>query len=254
MKGAYYNEINPQAAECLRGLIKRGLIADGEVDERSILDVSAADISGFRQCHFFAGIGGWSLALRLAGWPDERPVWTGSPPCQPFSIARNNHPGKKGQEDERHLMPFFAGLIGQQRPAVIFGEQVANAIGWGWLDEAFGLLEGSDYACGAAVMPGNAFGAIHERKRVFWVGHTSGEGWPRSDEEGGPKPDGAKFPVYGDPLAGARNALATSDAILLPCDGLSLAVDRGNAHLWGNAIIPEVAAEFIQAFCEATGC
>ena len=32
-----------------------------------------------------AGIAGWSFALRLARWPDTRPVWTGSCPCQPFS-------------------------------------------------------------------------------------------------------------------------------------------------------------------------
>ena len=32
---AYYNEIDPNAAEWLRQLIKFGLVADGEVDERS---------------------------------------------------------------------------------------------------------------------------------------------------------------------------------------------------------------------------
>ena len=78
---AYYNEFDPKAAAWLRELIKRGLIADGVVDERSILDVSADDLVGFTQCHFFAGIGGWSYALRLAGWSDDQPVWTGSPPC-----------------------------------------------------------------------------------------------------------------------------------------------------------------------------
>jgi len=84
---AYYNEIDPFAAEWLRQLIKDGLIADGEVDERSIEDVTPNELAGFTQCHFFAGIGGWSYALRLAGWPDDQPVWTGSCPCQPFSTA-----------------------------------------------------------------------------------------------------------------------------------------------------------------------
>ena len=56
------------------------------------------DIAGYTQCHFFAGIGIWSYALRLAGWPDDRQVWTGSCPCQPFSAAG------KGEafNDERH--------------------------------------------------------------------------------------------------------------------------------------------------------
>lgn len=84
---AYYNEIDPYAAQWLRNLIEAGLIAPGVVDERSIEDVEPRDLVGFTQCHFFAGLGGWSYALRNAGWPDSRPVWTGSCPCQPFSAA-----------------------------------------------------------------------------------------------------------------------------------------------------------------------
>ena len=84
---AYYNEIDPFAAGWLRNLIAAGHIAPGDVDERSIEDVSPDDLARYEQCHFFAGIGGWSYALRLAGWPDDRPVWTGSVPCQPLSSA-----------------------------------------------------------------------------------------------------------------------------------------------------------------------
>jgi len=40
---AYYNEFDKNAAEWLRELIKAGLIANGIVDDRSILDVSASD-------------------------------------------------------------------------------------------------------------------------------------------------------------------------------------------------------------------
>jgi len=72
---AYYNEIDPFAAEWLRSLIDSGLIADGEVDERSIEDVKPYEIKEFTQCHFFAGIGVWSLALRQAGW-DSLPSGT----------------------------------------------------------------------------------------------------------------------------------------------------------------------------------
>src|SRR5512147_3187208 len=99
---AYYNEFDPFAAAWLRELIKAGHIADGDVDERSIVDVQPADLVGFTQCHFFAGIGGWSLALRLAGWPDDRPVWTGSCPCQPFSQAARGRQHRRTDES-RHL-------------------------------------------------------------------------------------------------------------------------------------------------------
>ena len=75
MTRAYYNEHDRFAAAWLRELINAKLIADGDVDERDIQDVQAADLAGYTQCHFFAGIGGWSYALRLAGWPDDRSVW-----------------------------------------------------------------------------------------------------------------------------------------------------------------------------------
>ena len=126
---AYYNEIEPYAAEWLRNLIAEGLIAPGDVDERSIEEVAPDELEGYTQCHFFAGIGGWGHALRLAGWPDERPVWTGSMPCQPLSSAGQ----RRGHADRRHLWPAFFRLIAERRPATLFGEQVASNLGREWL-------------------------------------------------------------------------------------------------------------------------
>jgi DNA (cytosine-5)-methyltransferase 1 len=165
-RGAYYNEIEPYAAEWLRNLIKKGLIADGEVDERSIVDVRSAELSGFRQCHFFAGIGVWSYALRLAGWPDDREVWTGSCPCQPFSAAGK----RQGTADERHLWPEFYRLISERRPAVVFGEQVASADGLAWFDTVSADMEGAGYAIGAADLCAAGVGAPHIRQRLWFVG------------------------------------------------------------------------------------
>jgi DNA (cytosine-5)-methyltransferase 1 len=182
---AYYNEIDPFAAEWLKELIKQGHIAPGDVDTRSIEDVNPNDLKGYTQCHFFAGIGVWSLALRNAGWPDDRPVWTGSCPCQPFSAA-----GKGGGfTDERHLWPAFNHLIGIRRPSVVLGEQVASKDGLAWIDLVQADMEGKDYAFAAVDLCAAGFGAPNIRQRLYWVGHTDDarlEGWKfpaqRSDQ------------------------------------------------------------------------
>lgn len=169
---AYYNEIDPKAAAWLRELIANNLIAPGDVDERSIEDVSPADLSGYTQCHFFAGIGVWSYALRLAGWPDDRPIWTGSCPCQPFSAAGKG----KGFADERHLWPAFHWLIQQCRPQRVFGEQVAGKDGLTWLDLVSTDLEALDYACGAVSYAAAGIGAPQIRERLYWVADANDAG------------------------------------------------------------------------------
>lgn len=245
---AYYNEFDPYAAQWLRNLIAAGHIAPGDVDERSITEVCADDLRGYIQCHFFAGIGGWSLALRLAGWPDDRPVWTGSAPCQPYSVASVANGGAKGQGDERDLWPPLGSLIAKCRPPKVYGEQVASAVAWGWWDRAAVELERAGYACAAAILRADAYGASHERKRLYWCADASGEG------RKGHKPwigvsRGASPPLSlaSDAFAWARRALAGDYTGLLPDDGVSVGVERCATKGYGNAIVPQVAAEFIRA-------
>jgi len=161
---AWYNEIDEYAAEWLRNLIAAGHIAPGVVDTRSIEDVRPDDLREFAQCHFFAGIGVWSHALRRIGWPDDRRIWTGSCPCQPFSAA-----GKGGGfNDQRHLWPAWFHLITQCSPQSICGEQVASGDGLGWLDLVHADLEAAGYACGAVDLCAAGVGAPHIRQRL-WI-------------------------------------------------------------------------------------
>lgn len=174
---AYYNEHDSYVAQWLRNLIVAGLLPFGIVDERSIEDVRPADLIGFTQCHFFAGLGGWPLALRRAGWPDNRPVWTGSCPCQPFSTAGKG----TGFADERHLWPSWLHLISECKPDTIFGEQVASKDADTWVDLVHTDLEALGHTFGTVPFPSAGVGAPHIRDRLYWVADWGRE-FPQSGE------------------------------------------------------------------------
>lgn len=164
---AYYNEFDKESAEWLRQLIKDGLITDGVVDERSIVDVDAKDVMGFDRVHWFAGIGTWDYCLNESGWGDK-PVWTASLPCQPFSSAGK----QRGKADERHLLPHFLDLVRECRPNKIFGEQVNAAIRHGWLDDLHAEMEAQNYAVGHIVYGAHSICGAHIRQRLYWVAHS----------------------------------------------------------------------------------
>ena len=256
-----YNEIEPYAAQWIRNLVAAGHVADGIVDERSIADLKPADLVDHRQAHFFAGIGGWSLALRLAGWPDDLKVWTGSCPCQPFSTAGK----RRGFDDDRHLWPVWFGLIRECRPPIVFGEQVAGPAGRMWLDAVSADLESAGYAVGAANLCAAGVGAPHIRQRIYFVAVAD------ADRE---RFDGERVRLFGrGPLeagtqaAGRGEVDAWSDAEWIACaDGKSRPAQPGAFPLaygvpvgvvgvraprakvlrgYGNAIVAQVAAEWI---------
>ena len=265
---AYYNEIDPFAAQWLRNLISEGLIADGEVDERSIVDVGGDDVRGFERCHFFAGIAGWDRALQWAGW--EGSVWTGSCPCQPFSSAGQ----RKGHADERHLWPAFHRLIAECHPPTVFGEQVASKDGREWLSAVRVDLERLGYACGAADIPAAGVGAPHIRQRLWWVAHADDQRptriraahnspchRSRSTLRKGSVAEGVGHSKSRE-MGSARQSWEITETV--DCaDGQRRPVEPGTLPMaygfpgrmeqlraYGNAIVPQVAAEFISAFME----
>lgn len=179
----WYNENDPYCAQWLRNLVSAGHIPPGDVNERDIRDVTPAELAGYVQCHFFVGIGGWPRALALAGIGADRPLWTGSCPCQPFSAA-----GKRvGFSDERHLWPSWFWLISQCRPAVVLGEQTARSADWQRL--VHGDLEALGYAVGAIPVEAASVGAPHRRDRFWFVGVSNGDGRPTAADGGTPAAD-----------------------------------------------------------------
>ena len=248
---AYYNEIDPFCAQWLRNLITDGHIASGDVDERSICDVQPNDLIGYEQCHFFAGIGVWSHALRQAGWADDKEIWTGSCPCQPFSVAGKS----KGIEDERHLWPEMFRLVDERKPAIVVGEQVASKDGLEWLDLVQTDLEESGYAFGAADLCAAGFGAAHIRQRLYWLGSNScdigisGQGNAKGASKIRQRRKNSPLDlqqVFGNPFVDGGN---------WPKPILRKGIDEfanwvGRIRAYGNALHGETATNFIEAVME----
>lgn len=156
----------------------------------------------------FAGIGGFDLGLERAGmkcvgqveideycqkvlakhWPDvprhddvktfTQEVWEdweaaqvlcGGYPCQPFSYAGK----REGGADPRHLWPEFARVIRDLRPRVVLLENVPGhtSLGFG---QVLGDLAEMGFDAEWAVFPASAFGAWHERKRLFVIAYANG--------------------------------------------------------------------------------
>jgi DNA (cytosine-5)-methyltransferase 1 len=211
---AYYNENDKQTCAWLRELIKQDLIAPGDVDERDIRDVKADELIRYAQIHFFAGIGVWSYALRNAGWPDDRPVLTGSCPCQPFSGAGK----KEGTKDKRHLWPemfrLIAGLPESKRPPTIFGEQVAQKAGQAWFDTVQADLARENYAAGLVVFPACSVGAPHLRQRLYWFADNVDD----SDSTGRQSRRGRKILERGETAKGQRQAESAVSGVTNPLE------------------------------------
>ena len=237
MSLAYYNEHDSYAAHWLRNLIAAGHIAPGVVDERDIRDVRPEELIGFTQVHMFAGIGVWSHALRSAGWSDDRPIWSGSCPCQPFSAA-----GRAGGfTDERHLWPHWHWLIEQCGPAAIVGEQVTSKTADEWYDLIQTDLEAMGYAFGCVPLPAASVGAPHIRDRGYWFAYAERDEQSRQKSRGRPtgRMGRPQQPFSWDrPWPIALAEFRTLD------DGITRSVATTDAYR--NALVGPIA----QAFCE----
>jgi len=239
----YYNEIDKACCYWLEALMKADVIPAGHIDSRPIQEVKPEDLDGYTHLHFFAGIGGWAYAARLAGWPDDLELWTGSVPCQPFSLAGK----KQGFDDSRHLWPDFFRLIRARRPSVVMGEQTSSAPGYAWLDRVVADLDGEDYSCRATDIPACSVGAPHIRNRLWWVSHPNEDYRYRR---------GGTVQVWRPGCAKAMAGNIREQSFEWPAESRPVAVAHGISSRvaklsgFGNAIVPQLAAEVMRAYLE----
>lgn len=221
---AYYNDNDPAICEWLRELIRQGLIPEGDVDCRPIQEVTGDELRGYDQVHLFAGIGGWAYALELAGWTG--PVWTGSPPCQPFSSAA------RGRYDTgKDLWLEYLRLVASIHPDRLLGEQVPRR---DWLDRVCDDLEALGYEVGAAILPACGLGFDHVRERIYFACHAHGVSKP-------------SLSINGE-VARMQRARGDAGDMVRPNGLPQSVVMRG----FGNSVVPQVAAEFVRAYMEMT--
>jgi DNA (cytosine-5)-methyltransferase 1 len=288
--------VQPQTLDCYtdndlgsvlwcRELVDGGHLPMGDSIHADIAKLSKKHLEKYRRVHLFAGIGGWGLALELAGWPSDVPVWSGSCPCQPFSTAGQ----QLGESDERHLWPEMFRLIKECRPFYVFGEQVASQLGREWLARVRADLELLGYAVGAADLCAAGVASPHRRQRLFWVADATGSTWKRSvvrnnqgtyDRELGrvANPTGgwvsnklrervqfeSNNKARTEPAQGSINGYWENYKSVKCTDGNTRRIESGVLPLahgvpnrvgllrgFGNAIVPELAAVFIRSFIEA---
>ena len=164
------------------------------------------DLAPLRLLSLCAGAGGLDLGVRLAlpaaravcyveveafacevlasamdaGWLDRAPLWTdlrafdGRPwrgivdcvlagyPCQPFSVAGR----RSGARDPRHLWPEVARVLREVRPPLVFLENVANHLRFGFPD-VLADLRALGYRVETGVFAAAEVGAPHLRRRLF---------------------------------------------------------------------------------------
>ncbi len=247
IEAAYYNENDPYCFAWLENLIKRKLIEPGDVDGRSIQDVPPCDVLPYRQAHFFAGIGVWSYACKqVKALREVSRVWTGSCPCQPFSLAGKG----AGFDDERHLWPDWFWLIEQCRPQLIFGEQVASNYTESWINLVQSDLEGKAYTTGSNHLPACGFGAPHERQRLWWVAYAKGTQWkwPKMETTAVQHSrSGKALRTYTWPQGCGPASNVCVSELLQKVDGVARQLEQRRTSAYGNAIVAPVAVEFIRA-------
>lgn len=160
-----------------------------------------------RSVDLFAGAGGLSLGLKMAGWetvvandfdpaacatyrrnfPDVKVLegdvrsvdWSvlrgqvelvaGGPPCQPFSVAGN----QRASDDARDMIPEFIRAVKEIQPPLFLMENVGGLVAsrnFAYFDAKLEELRNLGYSVKYSVLNSAHFGVAQERLRVIVIG------------------------------------------------------------------------------------
>jgi len=108
--------------------------------------------------------------IKSVDWSNVEPVdlIAGGYPCQPFSTAGK----RQGENDPRHLWPYFRDAISAIRPNYALLENVTGHLSMG-AATVIGDLAQIGYDCEWQVIPATHVGAQHKRERLFIVAYTN---------------------------------------------------------------------------------
>ena len=274
---ALYNDIEPYANNLLSMRVKDGWLPQGEVTDEDIRILSQKDLSAFNQIHLFAGIGGFPLAARFAGVPDDFKLFTAGFPCQPFSGAG----ARAGANDDRYLWPETLCALKSHRPDVAILENVAGIVSMGFpsdetlvdmqalteslcdyhysqeelavVEQIAVDVEEAGYTFQALIIPACAVDARHRRDRIWFVCIKKSLADSSCLNEQRNKPcqfNAQERTIKGQRQAGSQYCVngrlcwPAEPAVGRVVNGLPGRVDRIKGL--GNAIVPQVAAEIMR--------
>lgn len=100
----------------------------------------------------------------------EFDILTAGYPCQPFSHAGQ----RKGMEDERHIWPIIAQIIGKFRPGLVVLENVRGHLSLGF-KEVLKDLATLGYDGEWRIVRASDVGAPHQRARLFIIAYPHGQ-------------------------------------------------------------------------------
>jgi DNA (cytosine-5)-methyltransferase 1 len=130
----------------------------------------------------------------------------------------------------------------------VLAENVAGHVSMG-LDEVRSDLESEDYTVQPIIVPACAVNALHRRDRVWVIANSNSKRFTKNNiqEKINRQVIGEKQPIVFD----LSSRIEQGSRDIRGNDGLSDRVDANRVKALGNAIVPQVAYEIINAMIKA---